>query len=145
MSKLFIIADMDKNVITINASNIESIGEPEKHEESGLITNVLTMASGERYQIPVQLLINMINTLGWDVYDLITPKEDMTATEDVNDTEYQDETPLEDPGVISLEPYPEVEPDGYEEFTTELTVGEELDYDPTTVSNSQVEGSVANG
>ena len=147
MNKFFLIADINKSIVTVNLGQVVSIDNPQKHEDTDIITNTLTMSNGDSWEIPVQLLIAMLNTSGAEIYDLISPPKDMTEPDDVNDTEYVDETPLEEPrmGEVELQEYPAElnQPDGHEEFTTEMTAGEELDYDPSEHVNAAtvMEGS----
>jgi hypothetical protein len=129
-SKLFLIADIDRNVMTMNPDQISTIGSPDKDPE-GITTNKVTMSSGEEYDIPVQLLIAMINQAEIQVFDLISPPKDMTEASDVNDTEYTDDEGFEGEEVVELQPYPDMTLDPNEPLDDEeLTAGEESDYNP---------------
>lgn len=146
MSKFFLIADINKQVITVNLDQVAWIGDPIKDEDTGIVTNRLTMANGDSWNVPVQLLIGMLNASEVQVFDLISPPKDMTETNDVNDTEYVDDTPLEEPrgGEVELQNYPGDVTDGHEEYTSELTAGEDFEYNPADHINDTTvtEGSV---
>jgi hypothetical protein len=145
-NKLFLLADIAGNVMSLNPDHIETVGNPGKAGD--VVTNDVTMVSGEVYTIPVQLIIMMLNNADYTVYDLITPKEsaDLSAENlDVNDTEYVDETPLEEVSdAIQVENYSDECDDGHAEFGEYITAADDLP-DGNVIVDEVLEGSVANG
>lgn len=145
-NKLFLIADINGTVFSINPQHIETIGNPT--EKGGMECNDLCMTSGEEFTVPLPLIITMLNNADFVVYDLITAQKDAAMAEDgldVNDTEYVDETPLEEVNdTIRVENYGDEFDDGHPEFGEYITNDDDL---PDTISSVEpiVEGSVANG
>jgi hypothetical protein len=146
MNKLFLLADIDGNVMSMNPDHIETVGNPEK--KGDVDTNDVTMVSGEVYTIPVQLIIMMLNNADYTVYDLISPQESAELADenlDVNDTEYVDETPLDEvTDEIKVEPYPDSCSDGHAEFGEYITSDDDLP-DAIVSVDEIVEGSAASG
>lgn len=146
MNKIFVIADIHGNVMSINPHHIEAIVNAESHGD--ILCNDLCMASGDEYTVPVQMIISMLNSADYTVYDLVTAAKNADLADDdldVNDTEYVDENGLEETSdEIKVEQYDDGFDDGHSEFGEYITAHDDLPDSDVSVDDI-IEGSVANG
>lgn len=91
--------------------------------------------------VSTYLLGDYFTVMAQNALDIIPLAYQEEPNEDVNKTEYVDETPLEEPGTVDNISYEETDGSGdqAEDLKPEQYYDEELEYEPT--ENAQVEGA----
>jgi hypothetical protein len=101
MTKLLAISNIHKEVHLINPDTISRIGYEgmDENEVNKTRTCKLVLVSGETFEIDLNYINALVQAGHISVTDPIAQLKEFAEneTDDVNDTEYTDDTPMDDP------------------------------------------------